>query len=58
MVAKKTKTAASLTINGPGRMTTRGRKDIIAWLRQQANHLARDGKNYTTGQFRAGFRYV
>lgn len=54
----RVKTAATLTIHHPGRMTKRGRRDIVAWLRRQADHLARDGENYTSGRFRAGFNYV
>lgn len=55
---RKIKTAATLTIHGPGRMTPRGRKDIIKWLRAQAGHLEKHGKNYTEGRFRVGFHYV
>lgn len=55
---KNVKRAAILTIQSPGRMTKRGRRDIAAWLRRQADHLARDGENYTEGRFRAGFNYV
>lgn len=53
----KLKTAATLTIHGPGRMTKKGRADIIRWLQQQAKHLAKHGKDYTDGRFRASFRY-
>lgn len=52
------KTAATLIIHGPGKMSARGRRDIVAWLRRQADHLARDGKDYTVGRFRAGFNYI
>lgn len=55
---KKSKAAASLVIHGPGRMTARGRRDIVAWLRQQARHLAKHGDQYTEGQFRGSFNYV
>ena len=54
----KAKRAASLVILGPGKMTTKGRRDIANWLRQQAKHLIKDGKFYTDGQFRAGFNYL
>lgn len=54
----KFQTAAVLTVHGPGRMTKRGRRDIVAWLRRQADHLARDGEAYTEGRYRASFRYV
>lgn len=55
---KSEKTAASLTIHGPGKMSRAGRKDIIAWLRQHADHLAKHGDEYTDGRFRGSFRYV
>jgi hypothetical protein len=54
---KKSKRAATLTIKAPGKMSKRGRKDIVAWLRQQAKHLAKHGENYTDGRFTAGFNY-
>jgi hypothetical protein len=54
---RRLKTAATLTIHGPGRMSARGRRDIIAWLKKQAAHLARHGEQYTDGRFRAGFHY-
>lgn len=56
--AGKISRAATLTIVGPGRMTARDRRDIAAWLRKQAANLVRDGKNYTSGRFTAGFNYV
>lgn len=49
------KTAATLTIHGPGRMTARGRRDIADWLRRNAALLAKD--QLTDGRFRAGFHY-
>ena len=52
------RTAATLTINNPGLMSKRGRRDIAAWLRRQADHLVKDGDAYTEGRFRAGFNYV
>lgn len=57
-VRAKTKRAASLVIHSPGKMTAAGRRDIAAWLRQQAKNLVRDGKNYTHGRFTAGFNYT
>lgn len=56
--SKRYRTAATMTIHGPGRMTARGRRDIVAWLRKQADHLARHGGQYTAGRFRAGFHYA
>lgn len=53
----KTKRAASLVIHSPGSMTAAERRDIVAWLRRQATHLARSGKSYTKGRFTAGFNY-
>ena len=44
---------ATLTIRGAGKMTTAERRQIVAWLRRQADMLAKDGKNYTEGRFRA-----
>lgn len=60
MKAKKTKIkrAATIVIHSPGKMSAQGRKDIVAWLRKQAAHLARDGKRYTDGRFTAGYNYV
>lgn len=55
---KGEKSAATMVIHGPGKMTKKGRKDIIKWMRQQADHLEAEGKNYTTGIFRASFRYL
>lgn len=54
----KYKAAASLVIHGPGRMTARGRRDIVAWLRKSAAHLAKHGGEYTEGRFRGSFNYV
>ena len=54
----KEKAAAVLSIDRPGTMTTRGRKDIVAWLRRQATHLARHGGQYCDkGWFRARYLY-
>lgn len=43
---KETKVAASLKINSPNEMTTRGKKQIAAWLIQQARQLIEDGELY------------
>lgn len=54
----KYKTAARLTIDAPGAMTEAGRRDIVAWLRQSAAHLAKHGAEYTEGRFRGSFNYT
>lgn len=60
-MAKKRKrnvnTAAIITIHGPGRMSARGRRDIVAWLRRHASHLAKHGSQYTDGRFTGRFIY-
>ncbi len=55
---RKGKTAAVLTIRGPGKMTPRGRKDIATWLRRQAAHLLKHGAEYTDGRFTGRFSYL
>ena len=52
------KTAATLTIHGPGRMSKAGRRDIANWLRRHASMLVKEGDKYTEGRFRGGFHYV
>lgn len=56
--SRKERSAAVVTIKAPGRMTARGRRDIATWLRQQAAHLLRHGKDYTEGTFRGRFIYT
>lgn len=56
--AANEKTAATLTINGPGAMTAAGRRDVIDWLRHEASRLAIEGKLYTHGRYRASFKYL
>lgn len=52
------KSAATVTIKAPGAMTPKGRKDIADWLRQHADDLERDGKDYVeTGSFRGRYAY-
>lgn len=51
------KTAAIITIKSPGKMTPRGRKDIVTWMRKQAAHLHKYGKHYTDKRFTARFIY-
>ena len=53
----KTKSAAILTIKSPGKMSKKGRGDIIKWLRRQADHLQKEGDNYTEGRFTARYIY-
>lgn len=54
---KKFKTAATLTIHGPGRMSKQGRGYIVRWLRKKADDLSKDGHRYTDGRFRARYLY-
>ena len=54
---KKSRRAASLVIQGPGKMSAAGRKDIATWLRKTAADLLRSGTEYTEGRFTAGFNY-
>jgi triphosphoribosyl-dephospho-CoA synthetase len=56
--SKVLRTAATMTIHAPGKMTARGRRDVAVWLRRQADQLVRNGRDYTDGRFRAGFHYV
>jgi hypothetical protein len=53
----KTKRAASLAIQSPGKMTKRGRRDIAKWLRHHADCLIKYGDEYTEGRFTAGYHY-
>ena len=53
-----TSVAASLTIHKPGKMSAKGRKEIVAWLRRQASNLLKHGDQYNdTGAFRARYYY-
>lgn len=52
------KSTALLTIKSPGTMTKRQRKNIIGWLRSQANHFSKHGDEYTHGRFTARFIYT
>lgn len=52
------KTAARITIESPGLMTKSGRKDIVVWLRKQADWLNRYGDQYTDGRFTSRFIYT
>lgn len=57
MNARKEKSAAIVTIRGPGKMTKRGRRDIAMWLRRHAAHLLKHGEQYTEGRFTGRFIY-
>jgi hypothetical protein len=50
----KDKSAAVVTVFRADEMTSRGRKQVAAWLRQQASMLEKEGKNYAkrfTGRY-------
>lgn len=51
------KSAAVLTIHGPGKMTKRGRRDIAKWLRKCADDLEQYGDAYTNGRYTARYLY-
>lgn len=55
--ARQVKSAAVITIKGPGRMTARGRRDLATWMRAAAKRLTRDGELYTDGRFTERFLY-
>lgn len=48
-------TVATLTIHRAGDMTGRGRKEVAAWLRRQADALEADGERYAM-RFRAAYK--
>ena len=52
-VNKKLKVVATITIQGPGRMTVKGRQNIVIWLRNQAVLLKVYGAVYTNGRYTA-----
>lgn len=51
------KTAATITINRPGEMNSRGRRAVATWIRKTAEDFERYGKDYTDKQFRARYLY-
>lgn len=57
MIMKKEKSAAVLTINGASKMSRKGRAEIAAWLRHQANSLTNLGDKYSEGRFTARYLY-
>ena len=56
-MANADKSAAILTIFAAPDMTQRGRKQIAAWLRRQADTLLKEGKNYTPNRYTARYLY-
>ena len=53
------KSTAILTLKKPGSLTSLERKDIVVWLRHQANNLLKHGKDYNdTGNFTARYGSV
>lgn len=54
---KTEKSAATLTIKDAGKMTTQGRKDLVAWLRRQVSYFLKYGEKYTDGRFTARYLY-
>lgn len=50
------KSAAVLTIKDAPDMTPRGRREVAAWLRQQADFLVSDGEHFAP-RFRARYLY-
>lgn len=56
--SKAEKSAAVLTIHGPGRMTKRGRRAIATLLRKHADWLLKHGDDYTDGRFTGRFIYT
>ena len=51
------KAAAILTILAAPDMTARGRRQIAAWLKRQADFLVKEGKNYTPKRYTARYLY-
>lgn len=57
MKKRTSKSAAIVTIHGPGNMHLRGRKAIAAWLKRTADDLVNLGAKYTDGRFTARYLY-
>ena len=51
------KSAAIVTIRDAEQMTAKGRRDIAAWLKRQADALIKDGKLYSK-RFTARYQYI
>lgn len=49
------KTAATMTIHGPGKMSNKERVDLLAWLSNQVALVK--SRHLTVGRYRAGLRY-
>lgn len=47
--------AARITLRGPGKWTTRFRKEVAAWLRDQARFLTAHGDELTEGNYTARY---
>lgn len=51
------KSAAVLTVYAAPDMTAKGRRQIAAWLKRQADMLVKEGKNYAPKRFTARYLY-
>lgn len=56
MGAKKEKSAAVITIFDPADLSTKGRKDIARWMREQATFLEKYNKEMAS-RYRARYIY-
>ncbi len=52
---KKEKTVAIITINGLGKFTPKGAKEVSNWLKQTAKYIEKDYKLWTKSK--AVFKY-
>lgn len=57
MSKKNVKRVALLTIQSPGKMTVKGRRDVARWLRETAAKLVKEGHRYTDSRSRHSFNY-
>lgn len=53
--SNKTKVAASIHLDGPGRWTAKGRRDIAKWLHQCAENLIEHGKQLSDSRFKFSY---
>lgn len=51
----KTKIAASIHLDGPGRWTPKGRRNIAAWLRKRAADVVKYGAKLSDGRVRFSY---
>lgn len=58
MTKANDRVVARMSIDKPGKMSAKERRDIAAWLRRHADHLMKHGKEYTEGRFTGRFTYV